>query len=186
MFGDSVDGLMSDLYNFRAAPQTGPDVTVRVVAYGGMRLLVTTSLPPSLSPFLSSFLSFSFCPPRHGKWAARWQQASRTSRSAASPEHHSSSAEPDRSNWSGTAHWRHQLCQGICWCGKKPPNVKTRSHNYAVCMYVKEYAYAAFCFFHLLQWDEFFDLIQPVAARVPYMVCIGNHERDWPDSGYVL
>ena len=32
-------------------------------------------------------------------------------------------------------------------------------------------------------WDDFFDLIQPVAARVPYMVCIGNHERDWPDSG---
>ena len=36
MFGDSVDGLMSDLYSFRAAPQTGPDVTVRVVAYGGI------------------------------------------------------------------------------------------------------------------------------------------------------
>jgi len=39
------------------------------------------------------------------------------------------------------------------------------------------------CFSALLQWEDFFDLIQPVAARVPYMVCIGNHERDWPNSG---
>ena len=37
--------------------------------------------------------------------------------------------------------------------------------------------------FLLLQWDDFFDMIQPVAARIPYMVCIGNHERDWPNSG---
>ena len=57
MFGDSVDGLMSDLYSFRAAPQTGPDVTVRVVAYGGMRLLASTSLPPSLPLSIPPFLS---------------------------------------------------------------------------------------------------------------------------------
>ena len=37
--------------------------------------------------------------------------------------------------------------------------------------------------FLLLQWDDFFDMIQPVAAKIPYMVCIGNHERDWPNSG---
>ena len=35
------------------------------------------------------------------------------------------------------------------------------------------------------QWDDFFDLIQPVSTRVPYMVCIGNHERDYPHSKYV-
>ncbi|XP_002987403.2 probable inactive purple acid phosphatase 2 [Selaginella moellendorffii] len=29
-------------------------------------------------------------------------------------------------------------------------------------------------------WDEFFHRIQPVAARAPYTVCIGNHEYDWP------
>ena len=34
------------------------------------------------------------------------------------------------------------------------------------------------------QWDEFFDQKQPIATRVPYMVCIGNHERDFPNSGY--
>lgn len=28
-------------------------------------------------------------------------------------------------------------------------------------------------------WDYFFDLIQPVATQVPYMVCIGNHEYDY-------
>jgi hypothetical protein len=42
-------------------------------------------------------------------------------------------------------------------------------------------------------WDEFFDEVQPICANVPYMVCIGNHERNWlfdptsywrsPDSG---
>ncbi|KAL3696146.1 hypothetical protein R1sor_010222 [Riccia sorocarpa] len=29
-------------------------------------------------------------------------------------------------------------------------------------------------------WDEFFQRIQPVAAKAPYHVCIGNHEYDWP------
>jgi len=33
------------------------------------------------------------------------------------------------------------------------------------------------------QWDEFMQQILPVATQVPYMTCIGNHERDWPDSG---
>jgi len=33
------------------------------------------------------------------------------------------------------------------------------------------------------QWDEFMDQIQPVATRVPYMTCDGNHERDFPNSG---
>ncbi|KAI4373838.1 hypothetical protein MLD38_011910 [Melastoma candidum] len=29
-------------------------------------------------------------------------------------------------------------------------------------------------------WDHFFNLIEPVASQVPYHVCIGNHEYDWP------
>ncbi|XP_050237686.1 probable inactive purple acid phosphatase 2 [Mercurialis annua] len=29
-------------------------------------------------------------------------------------------------------------------------------------------------------WDQFFTQIEPVASRVPYHVCIGNHEYDWP------
>ncbi|XP_060186328.1 probable inactive purple acid phosphatase 2 [Lycium barbarum] len=29
-------------------------------------------------------------------------------------------------------------------------------------------------------WDNFFSQIEPVASRVPYHVCIGNHEYDWP------
>jgi len=33
------------------------------------------------------------------------------------------------------------------------------------------------------QWDQFFEQIGPVASRVPYMTCIGNHERDFPHSG---
>jgi hypothetical protein len=29
-------------------------------------------------------------------------------------------------------------------------------------------------------WDNFFHQIEPVAARTPWLVCIGNHEYDWP------
>ncbi|EEF50779.1 Nucleotide pyrophosphatase/phosphodiesterase, putative [Ricinus communis] len=29
-------------------------------------------------------------------------------------------------------------------------------------------------------WDHFFTQIEPVASEVPYHVCIGNHEYDWP------
>ncbi|KAJ4961896.1 hypothetical protein NE237_021806 [Protea cynaroides] len=29
-------------------------------------------------------------------------------------------------------------------------------------------------------WDTFFTQIEPVASAVPYHVCIGNHEYDWP------
>lgn len=29
-------------------------------------------------------------------------------------------------------------------------------------------------------WDQFFNQIEPIASRVPYHVCIGNHEYDWP------
>jgi hypothetical protein len=32
------------------------------------------------------------------------------------------------------------------------------------------------------QWDQFFDQVQPIASRIPYHVCIGNHERDFPKS----
>ena len=34
-----------------------------------------------------------------------------------------------------------------------------------------------------LQWDEFFNEISPISMHIPYMVCIGNHERDFPNSG---
>lgn len=29
-------------------------------------------------------------------------------------------------------------------------------------------------------WDQFFTQIESIASRVPYHVCIGNHEYDWP------
>lgn len=29
-------------------------------------------------------------------------------------------------------------------------------------------------------WDNFFAQIEPIASKVPYHVCIGNHEYDWP------
>lgn len=35
----------------------------------------------------------------------------------------------------------------------------------------------------LAEWDFFLEMIGPVASRVPYMTAIGNHERDFPNSG---
>mmetsp|Transcript_35730 Transcript_35730/g.75820 ORF Transcript_35730/g.75820 Transcript_35730/m.75820 type:complete len:567 (-) Transcript_35730:75-1775(-) len=32
-------------------------------------------------------------------------------------------------------------------------------------------------------WDQFFAQVEPVASRVPWMVTVGNHERDWEGSG---
>ena len=33
------------------------------------------------------------------------------------------------------------------------------------------------------QWDEFHDQVSTISTRLPYMTCIGNHERDFPNSG---
>ncbi|KAF5189822.1 Purple acid phosphatase [Thalictrum thalictroides] len=37
----------------------------------------------------------------------------------------------------------------------------------------------------LVEWDYFLHLISPVASHVSYMTAIGNHERDYADSGSV-
>ncbi|XP_052172070.1 nucleotide pyrophosphatase/phosphodiesterase-like [Diospyros lotus] len=37
----------------------------------------------------------------------------------------------------------------------------------------------------LVEWDFFLHLISPVASKVSYMTAIGNHERDYADSGSV-
>jgi hypothetical protein len=31
-------------------------------------------------------------------------------------------------------------------------------------------------------WDNFFNQIESIASKVPYHVCIGNHEYDWPSQ----
>ncbi|CAE8592347.1 unnamed protein product [Polarella glacialis] len=33
------------------------------------------------------------------------------------------------------------------------------------------------------EWENFQHAIEPLASAVPWMVTIGNHERDWPNSG---
>lgn len=33
------------------------------------------------------------------------------------------------------------------------------------------------------EWDQFLDQVSPVASTVPYMISLGNHERDAPNSG---
>ncbi|MCL7022561.1 hypothetical protein MKW94_006324, partial [Papaver nudicaule] len=37
----------------------------------------------------------------------------------------------------------------------------------------------------LVEWDYFLSMIQPVASHVTYMTAIGNHERDYINSGSV-
>ncbi|CAN1344541.1 Probable inactive purple acid phosphatase 27 [Linum perenne] len=37
----------------------------------------------------------------------------------------------------------------------------------------------------LVEWDYFLHLITPIASKVPYMTAIGNHERDYANSGSV-
>ncbi|KAG9148553.1 hypothetical protein Leryth_023929 [Lithospermum erythrorhizon] len=35
----------------------------------------------------------------------------------------------------------------------------------------------------LVEWDYFLHLIEPIASKIPYMTAIGNHERDFINSG---
>jgi len=35
------------------------------------------------------------------------------------------------------------------------------------------------------QWDNFHHQITPLATRMPWMTCIGNHERDWPNTASI-
>lgn len=41
---------------------------------------------------------------------------------------------------------------------------------------------AATAFLHGCRFHE---QVEPLAARLPYMTSLGNHERDWPGSGYM-
>eukprot|EP00775_Hariotina_reticulata_P004167 gene4166-4415_t len=36
---------------------------------------------------------------------------------------------------------------------------------------------------YVTQWDNFMQQMEPIISQVPYMTAIGNHERDWPNSG---
>ncbi|XP_010258131.1 PREDICTED: probable inactive purple acid phosphatase 2 [Nelumbo nucifera] len=38
---------------------------------------------------------------------------------------------------------------------------------------------------HSWLWDTFFTQIEPVASKVPYLVCIGNHDYDWPSQPWI-
>lgn len=46
-----------------------------------------------------------------------------------------------------------------------------------------EYSDLVVCRGYSSQWDVFFDQIQPLTTKMPYMTVPGNHERDWPNSG---
>ncbi|RZC71835.1 hypothetical protein C5167_034998 [Papaver somniferum] len=52
--------------------------------------------------------------------------------------------------------------------------------NYDIVFHIGDLSYANG---FLSQWDQFTEMIEPIASAVPYMVASGNHERDWPNSG---
>lgn len=56
------------------------------------------------------------------------------------------------------------------------------SGNYDSIFHIGDISYATG---FLVEWDYFLQLITPFASRLPYMTAIGNHERDYIDSGSV-
>jgi len=53
------------------------------------------------------------------------------------------------------------------------------SDSVDIVMHIGDISYAVGYSF---QWDSFFDQIESIATRVPYMAAIGNHERDFNNS----
>lgn len=52
--------------------------------------------------------------------------------------------------------------------------------NYDILFHIGDLAYANG---YISQWDQFHEQVGETAARVPYMVTNGNHERDYPGTG---
>ncbi|CAI0446462.1 unnamed protein product, partial [Linum tenue] len=52
--------------------------------------------------------------------------------------------------------------------------------NYDIVFHIGDISYANG---YISQWDQFTQMVEPIASTVPYMVASGNHERDYPGSG---
>jgi len=57
--------------------------------------------------------------------------------------------------------------------------VKARIEEVDLILHIGDISYAVG---YSSQWNEFMHEIEPIAGRVPYMTCPGNHERDFPNS----
>lgn len=53
----------------------------------------------------------------------------------------------------------------------------------AIIMHIGDISYARG---YSVLWDQFFFQIQPIATQLAWMTCVGNHERDFPNSGCYL
>ncbi|CAN1850679.1 Probable inactive purple acid phosphatase 27 [Linum perenne] len=53
-------------------------------------------------------------------------------------------------------------------------------NNYDIVFHIGDLSYANG---YISQWDQFTQMVEPIASTVPYMVASGNHERDYPGSG---
>jgi hypothetical protein len=52
-------------------------------------------------------------------------------------------------------------------------------YSHSLVLHIGDIAYARG---FVSEWDQFFDQVLPLASRVPWMTCVGNHERDWADD----
>eukprot|EP01118_Nematostelium_gracile_P011370 TRINITY_DN401_c0_g1_i3.p1 TRINITY_DN401_c0_g1~~TRINITY_DN401_c0_g1_i3.p1 ORF type:complete len:559 (+),score=114.40 TRINITY_DN401_c0_g1_i3:100-1776(+) len=78
-------------------------------------------------------------------------------------------AEKDHSN----EHWEERPSL------ETTKNVLDRINHTDLVIHIGDISYAVG---YEAQWDVFLDQIEPIATKVPYMTCIGNHERDFPDT----
>lgn len=61
---------------------------------------------------------------------------------------------------------------GACLCPSKPASL-------LVAVSVGNGGHRGFA----TQWEVFFEQMAPLVRHMPYVIQIGNHERDWPGSG---
>ncbi|MCO5583763.1 hypothetical protein L7F22_037677 [Adiantum nelumboides] len=62
----------------------------------------------------------------------------------------------------------------------KAVSIEVANENVDLVLHIGDISYAIG---FLVEWNNFLDLISPISSRIPYFTAIGNHERDFPDSG---
>lgn len=73
------------------------------------------------------------------------------------------------------------LCE-LCLCGCSLTSSSLLFCSYSLSHKSSGFA-SSFCRGYSSQWDVFFDQVEPLVTKMPYMTTIGNHERNWPNSG---
>lgn len=84
---------------------------------------------------------------------------------------------------------QHTIDGSLDWAGEPGSVNSTRKMgqealdnpgHYAGVLHIGDISYARG---HASEWDMYFDQVQTLSSHIPYQICLGNHERDYPDSG---